>query len=69
MGEKGKAQVDEGPAAEVGSDGRGVGVKELVYPVQRSVCWLAVDRRDMQFFEALDELVDGGGCHGGGLTN
>ena len=59
----------EGPAAEVGSDGRGVGVKELVHPMQRSVFRLAVDWRDVQVLEALDKLVDGGGNHGGELTN
>ena len=59
----------EGSAAKVGSNGRGVGVKELVHPVQRSVCRIAVDWRDVQVLEALDKLVDGGGRHGGGLTN
>ena len=59
----------EGPTAEVGSNGCGVGVEDLVHPVQHSICRLAVDRRDVRFLEALDELVDGGGHHGGGLTN
>ena len=59
----------EGPAAEVGSYGHGVGVKELVHPVQRSVCRLAFDRRDVWVLEALGKFVDGGGRHGGGLRN
>ena len=59
----------EGPSAEVGSDRRGVGVEELVHPVHRSVCRLAVDLRDVWVLEAIDELFDGGGRHGGGLTN
>ena len=58
----------EGPAAKVGSNGRGVGVKEFVHPVQHGVCWLTINQRDMQVFEALDELVDGGGRRGGVLT-
>ena len=67
-GGEGEAQVDEGVAAEVGEDGRRVGVQELVHRVQRGVCRLPVDLRDVRVFEALDKLVDGGGCHGGGLT-
>ena len=59
----------KGPAADVSSDGRGVGVKEIVHPIQRSVCPLAVDRRDVRALKALYELLDGGVCHGGGLTN
>ena len=59
----------EGPAAEVGSDGRGVGVKELVHPMQRSVCRLALDRRDVRVLKDLDELVEGGARHVGGFTN
>ena len=59
----------EGPAAGFGSNGRGVGVKELVHPVQRSVCRIAVDRRDVRVLTALDELIDGGGRHGWELTN
>ena len=42
---------------------------ELVHPVQRGVCRLSIDQRDLRFFEALDEHVDGGGRHDGGLTN
>ena len=61
--------MDEGTAAEVGSDGCRFGFQELVHPVQRGVCRLPVDRRDVRVFEALDELVDGGGRHGGRLTN
>ena len=61
--------MPEGAAAEVGSNGRGVGVKDLMHTVQHGVCRLAVDRRDVRVFEALYELVDGGGRHGGGLTN
>ena len=68
-GGEGDAQVAEGASSEVGSYGRGVGFKELVHPVQRGVCWLAVDWRDVRVFEALNELVYGGGRHGGGLTN
>ena len=61
--------MSEGPAAEVSSDGRGIGVEELVHPVQRSVCRIAVDRRDVRVLEAINELVDGGDRHGGGSTN
>ena len=61
--------MSEGPAAEVGSNRRGVGVEELVHPVQRSVCRLTVDRRDVRVLESLDKLVDGRGRHGGRLTN
>ena len=68
-GGEGEAKVAEVPAVEVGSDGRGVGVKELVHPVQRGVCRLAVDLRDVRVLEALDEFVDGGGRHSGRLTN
>ena len=59
----------KGAVAENGSNGRSVGIQELVHPVQRCVCRLPVDRRDVRFLEALDELVNGGGRHGGGLTN
>ena len=68
-GGDGKAQVAEGPAANGSSDRRGVGVKEIVHPMQCSVCRLAVDQRDVRALKALDELVDGGGRHGWGLTN
>ena len=68
-GEEGEAQVSEGAASEVGRDGCGVGVKKLVHPLQHDVCCLAVDRRDVRVFEALDKLVDSGGRHGGGLNN
>ena len=68
-GGEGKAKVAEGPAAEVGSNGRSVGVKELVDTVQHSVCRLANNQRDVRFIEALDKLFDGGVRHGGGLTN
>ena len=61
--------MDEGPAAEVVSNGHCVGVKELMNPMQRSVCWLAVERWDVRVLKALDELGKGGGCHGGGLSN
>ena len=59
----------ESPVAKVGSNRHGVGVKELVHPVQPSVFQITVDRRNVQVLKALDELVDSGGLHGGGLTN
>ena len=59
----------ESSASQVGTNKHGVGVKELVYPMQRSVCQIAVDRRNVRVLEALNELVDSGGHHGGGLTN
>ena len=68
-GWEGEAQVAEGPASEVVSDRCSVGFKELVHPEQRGICCLAVDRRDVRVFEALDELFDSGFRHGGGLTN
>ena len=68
-GGEGEAQVAKGDAAEVGSNGRGVGFKELVHPVQRGVCRITVDWRDVRVFEALNKLVESGVCHVGGLTN
>ena len=68
-GGEGEAQVDESAASEVGSNRYSVGVKELVHTVQCEVCWPPVNRRDVRVFKALDELVDGGGRHGWGLTN
>ena len=68
-GGEGGAQVAEVVADKVGSDGRGIGLKEIVHPLQRGVWLLAVDQRDVRVVEALDKLVDGGGRHGGGLTN
>ena len=68
-GGKGEAKVAEGAAAEVGGDGRRVGVQEIVHRMQRGVCRIPVDQRDVRVLEALSELVDRGGRHGGGLTN
>ena len=68
-GVEGEAQVVEGAAAEVCGDGHSVGVQKLVHRVQHGVCRLLVNQRDVRFLEALDKLVDGGGCHGGGLIN
>ena len=59
----------EGAAAKVGRDGHSIGVQELVHPVQSGICRIPVDRRDVRVFEALNEIVDGGGRHGGRLTN
>ena len=56
-------------AAEVVGDGLSVGVQEFVHRVQRRICRIPVDRRDVRIFEALDEIVDGGGPHCGGLAN
>ena len=61
-----EAQVAEGAADKVGGDGRRLRVQELMHLVKRGVCWLPVDRWYVCAFEALDELVNGGGCHGGG---
>ena len=61
--------MDKGASAKVGSDGRRVRVQELVHSVKRGVRQLPVNWWDVGVFEALDELVDGGGRHGGGLTN
>ena len=58
----------EGTAAEVGGDGRSVGVQELVHCVQHGVCRFPVNQRDVRVLEAIDKLVNGGGCHDGGLT-
>ena len=69
LGGEGEAKVDEGTASKVGSNRRGVGVKDILHPLQRGLCRLAVNRRDLRVFEVLGELVDGGGRHGGGLTN
>ena len=68
-GGEGEAQVVKGAAAKVGGDGRSVGVQELVHRVHCDVCRILVNQRDVRVFEALDELVDGGGHHGGGLRN
>ena len=65
-GGEGEAQVAEGAADEVGGDGRRVLVQELVHCVERGVRQLPVGRWDAGDFEALDELVDRGGHHGGG---
>ena len=64
--EEGEAHVAEGAASEVGGDGRSVRVQELVHRVKRGVHRLPVDRWDVGVLEALDELVNGGGRHGGG---
>ena len=58
----------EGATAKVGGYGHCVGFQVLVHRVQRGVCRLPVDRRDVRVFEALKKLVEGGGLHGGGLT-
>ena len=65
-GEEGEAQVAEGAASKVGGYGRRIGVQELVNHVQRGVRRLPVDWRNVGVFEALGELVNGGGRHGGG---
>ena len=61
-----EVQVAEGAAAEVDGDGRRVRFQELIHCVERGVRWLPVNWWDAGVFEALDELVDRGGCHGGG---
>ena len=61
--------MDEGAAENFGRDRRSIEVQELVHPLQRDICWLPVDWRDMRVFESLDDLVHGGGRQGGGLTN
>ena len=63
-----EAQVDKGDAAKVGGDERRIGVQDIVHCLQRGVCRLPVDQRDVRVFEALDKLVDGGGRHGGGVN-
>ena len=68
-GGESEAQVAEGAASEVGGDGHIVGVQELVHRMQRGVCRLPVDRRDVRVLKALGELVGGEGRHGVGLTN
>ena len=56
----------DGAAAKFGGDGRRVRFQELVHRVERGVRRLPVDRWDAGVFEALDKLVDVGGCNGGG---
>ena len=68
-GGEGEEQVAEGASSKVGSNGCSVEFQEIVHPVQRGVCRLPVDCRDVRVFEALGKLVDGGGRHGEGLTN
>ena len=50
--------------AEVCDDGLYVRFKELLQGVDCGVCRLAVNLWDCGVSEALDELIDGGGCQG-----
>ena len=50
--------------AEVCDDGLYVRFKELLQGVDCGVCRLAVNLWDRGVSEALDELIDEGGCHG-----
>ena len=58
--------MSERAAAEVGVDGRRVRVEQLVHSVEHGVRWFTVNRWDGGIFEALHELIDGGGRHSGG---
>ena len=65
-GGEGEAKVAEGATDEVSGYGRHVQVQELVNLVKCGVRCFPVDWWDVWVLEALYELVDGGGRHGGG---
>ena len=65
-GGEGEAQVPQHAAPTVGADVRIVLFEELVEGVDCGVCGFPVDWWDRGFFEALDKIIDRGGCHGGG---
>ena len=56
--------MPQNAAYEFGTDRRSVHVENLVKRVDCGVHGFAVDRWDCGVFEALDEIIDGGGRHG-----
>ena len=69
-GGEGEAKMSEHAAAEVYVDGRRVRVEEIVHGVDRGVRWFVINWWDCGVFEALVEIIDGGGrhCMGGGAN-
>ena len=65
-GGEGEAQVSERAADEVCVDGRHIHVEDLVHGLDYGVRWFAVDWWYGGVFEALHELIGGGGRHGRG---
>ena len=65
-GGKGEAKVYERAAANICVDRRRVRFEDIVHGVYCGVRRFAVNWWYCGFFEALDKLIDGGGCQGGG---
>ena len=64
--------MPERAAADICVNRHLIQVEELVQGVDCGIRRFAVDRWDRGVFEALDEIIDGGGRHGGeggGRTN
>ena len=53
-------------ASEFGADRRCVCIEELLEGVDCGICGFAVDWWDFGVFGTLNNLIDGGGLHGGG---
>ena len=68
-GGDGGGQVPRNAASKVGDDGRQVRVEELVEGVYYGERGFVVDQCYHGVFEVFDELIDGGGRHGGGKKN
>ena len=68
-GGEGDTEVYERAAAEVCVEQRRIRVEELVHGVDHGICRLAVDWWDGGVFEALNDLIGGGGRRGEGGKN